>query len=125
MMEKKVVKNLIFLVCFLLIFIFGFCWVRYQVFPSEILKYLGAQIGSSVGVSLTVPENPFNKWARQLQEKEKELNLRERALNEAFLKAQQESKIILTAILVLIIILFFLLLLNFYFDFKSRKIQKT
>lgn len=122
---QKIIRFLIFLILFLLFSLFLFSWVRYKANPLAILKYLLAQIGTGVGVSLTVPENPFNTWAKQLQEKEFQLQEREKMINEILLKTERESKIILTLILVLMIILFFLLLINFYFDWKSRKIYPT
>lgn len=124
-MIQKTIKVLIFLNLLFLFFIFFFCWSKYKASPLAVLRYLFAQIGSSVGVSLTVPENPFNTWAKQLQEKEAQLQEKEKLINELLVSSQRESKFILVAILVLMIILFFLLLLNFYFDWKSRRISQT
>lgn len=124
-MRQRMLKISIFIFSFILILIFCYSWVRYGVDPAKIMKYLVAEIGSSVGVSLTVPENPFNTWAKQLQERETELQKREQTLNEILIKTERESRIILTLILVLIIILFFLVLLNFYFDYRTRRFQKV
>lgn len=123
MIQNKI-KMAIYFVSFLLVSIFCFSWLHYGAKPPEIMKYLLAQIGSSVGVSLTVPENPFNTLAKQLQEKEIELQKREKALDEILIKINRESKIILASILVLMIILVILILLNFYFDYQFRKTEK-
>lgn len=124
MIQKKI-KILIYCLLILLIFIFGFSWLRYGARPQAIVKYLLAQMGSTVGVSLNVPENPFNTWAKQLQEKETELQAREQKIDELLSKTARESRVILTLILVLTIILVLLILLNFYFDYQTRKFQKV
>jgi len=114
------------LVLIVLVFIFSFSWILYQVNPVDIIKYLGAQAGSTIGVSVSVSENPFNTLAQQLkekeiklQEKEKELLKKETALKKENISSQ--GKIILSLISGLLIILFILILINFYLDYKRRK----
>lgn len=123
-MIQKLLKFSIYLVSLFLLSIFLISSLRYKTNPAAIFKYLIAQIGSSVGVSLTVPENPFNNLVKQFQEKEMELKEREEKVNEMLMKIERESRIILSLILILIIILFFLLLLNFYFDYRTRKLHR-
>lgn len=123
-MIRRIIKISIYFISFLLVLIFSFSWIKYEAKPVEIVKYLLAQIGSKVGVSLSVPENPFNTWAKQLQEKEIELQEREQRLNDILIKTERESRIILISILILTIILVILVLLNFYLDYQSRKFQK-
>lgn len=121
MNPKKITK---FLICFffsLLVLTLFFTWVRYRVNIVALAKYMLAQAGYSIGVSLNVPENPFNTLAKQLQEKETDLQKREQLLNEIIVKTEKESKIILILILTLIIILFILVLVNFYLDYQARK----
>lgn len=107
-----------------LVLIFCFSWISYDVNPPEILEYLLAQAGSGVGMSLSVPENPFNTLAQQLKEKETELEKREEDMLRILEKRERDSKIIFNLILGLITVLFTLLLLNFYFDYRARKNQK-
>lgn len=121
---RKKIKSLIYLIFLSLCSLFLYSWARYKANPPAIVHYLLAQIGSSVGISLTVPENPFNTWAKQLQEKEENLQQREAMLIELLNKTEKEAKILLSLILVLLIVLFFLLFLNFYFDYQSRKFLK-
>lgn len=123
-MTQKNIKILIYFFSFILAFLFYFSWSYYGASPPAIVKYLLAQMGSSFGVSLTVPENPFNNLVKQFQEKEEELQKREQKINEILAKSERDSRIILILILSLIIILFFLVLLNFYFDYRARKHQK-
>lgn len=125
MVLQKIIKWLIPLVFLTLLFVFCFSWFHYQATPVSIYKYLLAHIGTSVGVSLSVPENPFNNLVRQFQEKEADLKKREQKIDEILIKTERETKIILTLVLVLTIILVILILLNFYLDYQSRKIQKT
>lgn len=120
---QKNIKFLIYFIFSVLVLTLFFAWFRYKTSPIAIVKYMLAQAGYTVGVSLNVPENPFNIWARQLQEKETDLQKREQMLNEILVKTERESRIILTLILVLIIILFILVLVNFYFDYQTRRSQ--
>lgn len=116
-MLKPPFKFPIYFVSFLLIVIFGFCWMIYNVNPLKIVKYLGAQVASGVGLSVKVPENPINTWAEEL--KKKELSLKER--EELLAKKEAQSRVIYILILSLITILFFLIFFNFYLDFKSHQ----
>lgn len=122
-MPQKTIKLLIYINSLFLVLLFCFSWFYYGANPAQIMRYLLAQVGSNLGVSLTVPENPFSNLAKQFQEKEAELQKREEAINEILRKTERNSRIILVLILSLIIILFFLVLVNFYFDYKTRKSQ--
>lgn len=124
-MFQKEIKILIYFFSLFLVFLFCFSWFYYRATPPAIIKYLGAQVGSSFGVSLSVPENPFNNLVKQFQEKEEELKKREEKINEILAKSERDGRIIMILILSLIIILFFLVLLNFYFDYRTRKHQKV
>ena len=117
------------IVAVLLVFVFGFSWASFKVNPFDITGYLVAQVGSSMGVSMSVSENPFNTLAQQLEEKEAQLQEKEKALEqkETGLGGQifpSFDKIILGLIAGLLIILFVLILLNFYFDYRHRKFQR-
>lgn len=125
-MPSKILTTLIILVTLVLILVFSFSWISFQVGPVDIMKYLGAQVGSNIGVSVSVSENPFNTLAQQLERKEIELQEKEKTLEQKEAQLQnkdfsQQGKIILSIIAGLIIVLFILILLNFYFDYKRRK----
>lgn len=90
--------------------------------PIQLGRYIGARFGDAVGLSVSVPENPFNKLALDLKEKEdrlaqmeRELSVRKQALDET---GPDRLIIILGAT---IFILFVLILLNYYLDYKRRK----
>ncbi len=98
--------------------------------PLDLGKFIGAQIGSAVGIKVTagVPANPFNTLALQLKEKEEklaqkevELNKKEGELNRI---ASLQNKLIL-AMSIGIVVLFFLIILNYYLDYKRRQNEKN
>ena len=118
------------IVTILLIVVFGFSWASFKVNPLDITGYLVAQVGSSMGVSMSVSENPFNTLAQQLEEKEAQLQEKEKALEQREASPgsrdfSEEGRIILWLISGLLIILFILILLNFYFDYKRTKYVKA
>ncbi len=94
----------------------------------EIGRFLLAQVGS-VGLSVGVLPNPYNTLAEQLQAKEQVLNTKEAALNNetVALQAQQRENDIKVLRYSLLggAFLFLLVLLNFYLDFRARKIVNT
>lgn len=122
-MLKTVVKTIhalrIFFLCYIII---AFLFVL-GVNPIDIGKFIGAGMGSAVGMSLSVPENPFNRLAFQLKEKEESLNQREVELNEReqALKSSGGQNIIFIILAAGIGVLFVLVMLNYYFDYKRRK----
>ena len=123
-MRKKFLFNLIFSLFLFLLFLFSYSWIFLKVNPGEIFHYFFASLGSNVGVSVSVPVNPYNKLATELREWQSQLEEREKTLNqkEADLAAKKyvQGEVILKLILATLIIIFVLLFLNFYFDFKSR-----
>ncbi len=58
--------------------------------PVDMSKYYGARFSSAVGMSISIPENPVNKIAKQLNEKEADLNAREIELDK--LAKEMEKK---------------------------------
>ena len=75
-------------------------------------------------MSVSVPENPFNRLALQLKEKEERLNQKEIELSEREkdlrnIKSGQNR--LVTGLLVGIVILFGLVILNYYLDWRRRK----
>jgi predicted PurR-regulated permease PerM len=129
-MYKKILKEAFCSFFFFLVFILIFSWTSYRVNPLDIFKYLGAEAGSAVGMSIGVPENPFSAVAKQLEEKENELQEKEKFLveKENYLEEQylyQTGNSILSLVLGVIVVLFVLLLFNFYLDYKNRKKENS
>jgi len=120
-MFNKKLRIPIYFVFSVLVLTFCFSWIFYGASPPDIMKYLLAQVGSGVGMSVSVPENPFNTLAQQLKEKETELEKREESIMATLEKRERDSRIIYNLILGLMTVLFSLLLLNFYFDYQNRK----
>ncbi|MCD4761351.1 hypothetical protein K8R32_00115 [bacterium] len=127
-MIKKIIKFVHSLRVLFLSFIIVFFLFLLGLNPVDIGRFLGASFGSAVGMSVGVVENPFNKLALQLKEKEdnlfeRELGLieREQALIEER-SGKQERLLLFIAIG--IIFLFFLILFNFYFDYKRGLYKK-
>ena len=93
--------------------------------PIDIGSYVGAGFGKAVGMSVAIPENPFNKLALDLKNKENILNERELALSEKEkdLQSQASTNNNLSIVLMAggIVVLFFLVLLNYYLDWKRKK----
>ncbi|RLC38044.1 hypothetical protein DRH27_03215 [Candidatus Falkowbacteria bacterium] len=92
--------------------------------PVDISRFVGAKIGSAVGMSISVQENPFNKLALQLKEKEENLTQKEKDLaqRENALNAANSPQIKLVFFLAVgITVLFILVLINFYFDYKRKR----
>lgn len=92
--------------------------------PLSLGRFLGAEIGLAVGMNVGVAENPFNKLALELDNKENQLNKREQELKkqEEDLSApnkKQDRMIFLMAIGIWA--LFCLILFNYYLDYKRRK----
>jgi hypothetical protein len=92
--------------------------------PLDIGKFFGAQFGQAVGMSVAVPDNPFNKLAAQLKEKENDLNTRERALllreRDLSIVDKTQNRIIYV-IGAGVLILLFLIVTNFFLDYRRRR----
>lgn len=94
--------------------------------PLEVGKFVGAKLSQAVGMSVSIPANPFNRLALQLEEKEDRLNKKEQELNqiEEQLKdapLSSSTNFWLYFLAGGIIILFVLILINYYFDYQRRK----
>ena len=97
--------------------------------PIVIGKYFIAQVGSAVGVTVGVAPNPFNTLAQQLKEKElaladreKELQQEEAAFGKKIDKKLATQNKIFLYLLIVGGILALLVLLNFYLDYRRRRI---
>ena len=85
-------------------------------------RYFMAQAGSAIGVSASVPPNPFNTLAKQIKEKEDELNLRERDVNareQALEKGKERGFLVYGSFGMLLL----LVMANFYLDYKRRNFE--
>jgi len=112
---------------FLLFFSVSFLFVL-GLNPVEIGKYIGAEMGLAVGMEVGVPENPVNKLAKQLQDKENLLNERESALGKKEEDASSKNKkqdVLIFLMGAGIWALFVLIGINYYLDYKKRKILKS
>jgi len=97
-----------------------------QMNPIQIGQFMGAKMGQAVGMSVAVPENPFNKLALELQEKEELLESREAELaaREASLGVNNNTQQkLLIFVAVGIVVLLVLILINFYYDWYRQKRQ--
>ena len=124
-MLKKTVKAVhrlrLYALCFLAVSFFYYLGAN----PIQVGKYIGARFGSSVGVSTSVPENPFNKLAADLKNKENRLVQKENELNEReqtlVAGSDDQQSQLLLVLGAGIIVLFCLVLLNYYLDYQRQK----
>lgn len=97
--------------------------------PLDVSRYFGARFSDAIGMSVSIPENPVNKLARELNEKEAALDEREaqivqkeKELNKAVVReVNNDFRIYFYSLAGGIILLFGLVLLNFYLDFRRRQ----
>ena len=124
---NKTVSKTIFILVFFLIFVVVFSWIYFGVNPGSMAKYFLAQVGSTIGVSVSVPPNPFNQLAQQLKEKEKFLLEKEKAFEQKeagleegniFTKKNRSLILVVSGGILLVLIL---IILNFYFDYRYRR----
>lgn len=92
--------------------------------PVDISRYVGSRAGLAVGMSVGVAENPFNKLALQLKEKESALAEKEKEINKKEQELDQQKFFDNDKLLLFIaggiIALFVLIMINFYLDFKRK-----
>jgi hypothetical protein len=129
-MRPKFFFNLTIILFFFFLFLLAYSKTVLKIAPTDLVFYSLASLGSSVGVSVSVPPNSYNTLAVQLQEWQNKLTEKEKILNQKELELKQKSvverEIISKLILTLLIIIFLLVLINFYLDFKFRvKFSKT
>ena len=131
--EKKkyleIIKIIHKLRIYFLLFISLMFMIQVGLNPIDTGVFMGAKFGKAIGMAVSVPENPFNKLALQLKEKEAGLNEREKALDvreqELSVEKKEVSNWPLWGMGVGIIILFFLVLTNFYLDFYNRSRKES
>lgn len=121
---KKIIRNL---AVFFLAVVFSFCLFFLFLHPLRPIFFLGEGLNaaSNISNSASVPPNPINKLALQLNEKERELTAKEQALDDRALAIERENSVwknrLLLGILFSLIALFVLMLVNFYFDSRRAK----
>jgi len=124
-MLKKTAKQVHELRVYLFALIVVIFFFELGLSPIDITKFAGSKIGSAVGMSVGVAENPFNKLALQLEEKEKILEEKEIELNKKEAELNKESILDNDSLLLFsaggILVLLVLILINFYLDYKRRK----
>jgi hypothetical protein len=123
-MRQKFFFHLTLVLFIFFILLLGYSKLALKVGPTDLVFYSLASLGSSVGVSVSVPPNPYNtlavqleQWQKRLEEKEKILTQKEIELNQ---RTIFQGEIISKLIVALLIIIFLLILINFYLDFKFR-----
>lgn len=85
---------------------------------SFFILFSAVQVQAGTGeIKSSVPENPYNRLANQLEQKDKELNQREKSLDMLQAKLEQSYLKVFAAVGVL----FFLILLNYVLDYRRRK----
>lgn len=95
--------------------------------PLNLAFFLGEKLRADAGTtnSASVPFNPINRLAMQLDEKEKQLSEREQALNDRSAAIEKRNNIwnngLLFAIFAALAVLGLLIVINFYFDRKREK----
>jgi len=123
-MKPKFLFNLTIFLFFFFLFLLGYSKIILRIAPTDLVSYSLASLGSAVGVSVSVPPNPYNTIAVQLQDWQNKLIEKEKTLNQKELELRQKSviqgEIISKLIVALLGIIFLLVLINFYLDFKFR-----
>ncbi len=123
-MIKTFVKTVHKLRIFFLIYIIAGSLVMANINPIDVGRFIGAKIGSAVGMSLSVPENPINKLALQLKEKEADLAQKEQDLNAREKALNDRNNPLMIVLTVGIGVLFALILLNYYLDYRRRRRER-
>ena len=120
---SKSTAVLVLLFCIIVLSIY--LQVSFHASPAAVIRYLAAQAQSAIGVNASVPANPINTLAKQLNErkegiveKEKELEQREEIIQGQISKEQEKTLVYLLATGG---VLLFLIVLNFYFDYRRRR----
>ena len=112
---------------FLVIIVIGF-FVVAGLNPVDVGVFFGAKFSSAIGMSTKIVENPFNKLALDLMNKEEKLNQIEEELNIREVNLNNTSKssqsLLLWLLIAGIFILFILVFVNFILDYKRKSKEK-
>jgi hypothetical protein len=111
-------------ILFLIIIAAGFLYTA-GLNPVDVSVFLGAKLGRAVGMSTSVPENPFNKLTKELREKEEKLDTREAGIKEREEAIAEETisrqQNLIMVMAIGLVVLFLLVVLNYYLDFRRRQ----
>ena len=121
---KKVVKIWHIVLIFLFAFNVSAALFNFGSNPIKLAQIYGAKVSEAMGLSMTVTENPYNKLALQLDEKQQALSEREnglKQLEQQLLQSNENYKIILMMLTLLVFVLLFLVIINFYLDGRRRR----
>lgn len=122
-MSRETITSITF---FLIIGFIVVLQIFFNTNPISVGRYVVAQIGSSIGITVSVPVNPFNTLAQQLDEKEalllekeKKLQQREMGLQESLEeKGSGRNRSLIYGVVGGVLLI--LILMNFYFDHRRR-----
>lgn len=97
--------------------------------PLDVGKYIGARFSDAIGMSVSIPENPVNKLARELNERKAELDEREaeivkkeQEINQTVVEeVNNDFQIYFIALASGIGFLFILIITNFILDYRRKK----
>jgi preprotein translocase subunit SecG len=92
--------------------------------PLDLESLFQSKIGRAVGLSISVAENPYNKLALELGQKEEQIALREQKLDQLqaeILANSRANRYIMITMTFFLLVLFFLIALNYYLDYQRRK----
>jgi hypothetical protein len=122
---KKIFQNI---TVFCIAVVFSFCLFMMFLNPLHPVFFLGERLSAATnGVSnyASVPVNPMNKLALQLDQKQKELEDKERFLDDRALAMERDNSVwrnrLLLGVLAALVALFILVSVNFYFDSRRSK----
>ncbi|NTU98490.1 hypothetical protein HGA64_00570 [Candidatus Falkowbacteria bacterium] len=90
----------------------------------SILLNYGSKCTQAIGVNTGVSDNPYNKTAQQLLEKEKKINEQEARLREIEQEVISNSRIsrqLMLAAVGGVVVLSVLIFVNYYLDFQRQK----
>jgi hypothetical protein len=114
-----------FLIFFLAI-VFSYFFFFLFFHPLNLVYFFGDKLyAATITDSATVPENPINQLAMQLDDKQRQLDAQEQALNNRAAKIDAQNNFwnngLLIAIFLALVTLGVLVIVNFYFDSRREK----
>lgn len=99
--------------------------------PIQLAQVIGANLGlakdAGTNMQVGVPENPYNTLALQLKAKEDQLTEKERIVAQYQKDLEKQASLqnkLIVFLTIGIIVLFILIVLNYYMDFKRRRLAK-
>lgn len=121
---KKICHSFVMLI---LAIIFSYFLFFLFLHPLNLVFFSVDKLSAATGITnnASVPENPINQLALQLDDKEKQLNEREQVLNDKAAALSNQNTLwnngLLLAILLALGVLGVLVMINFYYDRRREK----